>query len=443
MRESSGEIFMANQGSNPKATTKKHIARLARERQQVQLIRAIAIGGIILVALLLGYGYFNLNYFQLQEAVVEVNGKKITIGQWQERVQLQRINLLNQYQQMAFYQQNFGFDTSQQQQQILFSLQNDQILGQEVLDLMVDEELVRQEAEKRGITVSEAELEEELQSAFQFFPNGTPTPTLTPTEFSYPTLSSEQLLFYPSTATPTVGPTSTTAPTSTKDPSVTPTVTATTAPPTPTFVPEAATATATPYTLDGYQTSYKETLENLKTSGISEATIRAVYEAELLRKKLLTAIGSEASTTQEQVWLRHILAPDERTLGIVQSLLAAGWDFDEVAKKYSSDTGSASNGGEYSWQPRGFYVPEFEEAAFSQPIGEIGKPVKTEFGYHIIQVIAREEVPANATQIQQASEAKFTEWLETARAESAIIANEVWMERIPELPPSFSQEQPQ
>jgi len=433
---------MTNQGSNPKATTKKHIARLARERQQARLIRVIAIGGIIAVALLLGYGYLNLNYLQLQKAAAEVNGKKITIGQWQERLQLQRINLLNQYQQMAFYQQNFGFDTTQQQQEIAFRIQNDQLLGQEVLDTMIDEELIRQEAEKRGISVSDAELEEALQGAFEFFPNGTPTATITPTEFSYPTLSSEQLTFYPSTATPTVGPTSTTVPTSTKDPSVTPTATATQALPTPTFVPEAATPTATPYTLDGYETRYKETLENLKTSGISESTIRSVYEAELLRKKLVDIIAGDVPKTQEQVWLRHILATDPRMLGIAQAALASGKDFGEVAKKYSSDTGSAANGGEYSWQPRGYYVPEFEAAAFSQPIGEIGEPVRTEFGYHIIQVIAREELPANASQIQQATEAEFTKWLEDARKESAIITFDVWMENIPALPPAFG-EQPQ
>lgn len=433
---------MANQGSNPKATTKKHIARLARERQQVRLIRAIAIGGIVLVVALLGYGYLNLNYFQLQEAAAEVNGEKITIGQWQERVQLQRLNLLNQYNQALAYQ-NFGLDTSQQQQQIALQLQNAEILGQQVLDQMVDEELIRQEAGKRGITVSEDEIENAVQSAYQFFPNGTPTVTVTPTELSFPTLSAEQLKFYPPTLIPTAAASATALPTSTQDPSITPTATATKAPATPTFVPEAATATSTPYTVDGFKTQYSQTLDNLKTNGISEATLRSIYETELLRDKLMDVLTADSSATEEQVWLRHILVPDERSLGIVRSLLAAGWDFGEVAKKYSADTGSAPNGGEYGWQPRGFYVKEFEDAAFSQAVGEIGEPVKTEFGFHIIQIIAREEIPANASQLEQARETKFSEWLDTARTESAIIAYEIWRERIPELPPAFSQEQPQ
>ena len=84
----------------------------------------------------------NLNYFQLREPVVEVNGVAITTGYWQERIQLQRINLLNQYQYLQF-QQNFGLDTSQQQQQVLTALQFPDILGQQVLDQLVDEELIR------------------------------------------------------------------------------------------------------------------------------------------------------------------------------------------------------------------------------------------------------------------------------------------------------------
>src|SRR5215510_15141437 len=148
----SGDFHMADQSPKPKLVTKKHIARLERERQQVRLIRWIAIGGILIVVGLLGYGYLNLNYFQLREPVAEVNGEAITTGQWQEHVQLQRLNLLNQYNTYVLYQQNFGLDTSQQQQQILYSLQTPEILGQQVLDQLVDVTLARQEAKKRGIS---------------------------------------------------------------------------------------------------------------------------------------------------------------------------------------------------------------------------------------------------------------------------------------------------
>ncbi|HKY55804.1 MAG TPA: SurA N-terminal domain-containing protein, partial [Anaerolineales bacterium] len=149
-------------GTTPKIVTKKHIARLERERRQVRLIRAIAIGGVVVVLLLLLYGYLNLNVFQLQKPVAEVNGEVITIGEWQERVRFQRVNLLNLYNTYVFYQQNFGMDTTQQQQEASFYLQTPEALGQQVIDQMIDEVLIRQEAEKRGITVSEEEIQKEI-----------------------------------------------------------------------------------------------------------------------------------------------------------------------------------------------------------------------------------------------------------------------------------------
>src|SRR5688572_11465058 len=100
---------MAKPSSTPqRAVTKKHIARLERERRQVNLIRTIAIAGIVIVLLLLGYGYLKINVLQLREPVAEVNGDVITAGQWQERVRFQRVNLLNLYNTYTLYQQQFG-----------------------------------------------------------------------------------------------------------------------------------------------------------------------------------------------------------------------------------------------------------------------------------------------------------------------------------------------
>ena len=123
---------MANRSSTPKVVTKKHMARLERERRQTRLILAIAITGILIVAGLLAYGSITYNI------VADVNGVKITAGEWQERVKLQRVQMINAYSQYAFYQQNFGVDYSQQMQQIAYSLQTPEIIGQQVLDQMVD-----------------------------------------------------------------------------------------------------------------------------------------------------------------------------------------------------------------------------------------------------------------------------------------------------------------
>jgi len=430
---------MPKESPTPKVVTKKHIARLERERRQSNIIRAIAISGILIVVLLLGYGYLKLNVLQLREPIAKVNGVTITTGQWQERVQLQRFNLLNLYNTYQFYQQNFGMDTSQQLQQIQLTLQSPETLGQQVLDQMIEDILIRQEAEKRGISVSADEVEAAIQEAYNFSPNGTPTPTITPTEFSLPTLSSEQLTIYPATATPTEVLTSTPAPTNTPDNSVTPTATSTIAPPTPTFVPQNATATATPFTLEGFKTEFAKSMDNFKASGVSEATIRAAYENQLFRQKLEEVITADTPRTEEQVWARHILVADKGKAATVMALLKHGTDFGKLARDFSTDTGSGAKGGDLGWFGKGAMVAEFEKAAFSMKIGEISEPIQSQFGYHIIQVLGHDNIPLNASQYEEKRKTAFTEWLTKTREAADITIFDVWKQRVPTAPPSLGQ----
>lgn len=429
---------MTRQSSTPKVITKKHMARLERERRQTNLIRGIAIAGILIVAGLLAYGYLNINYLQLSDPVAEVNGEKIRTGEWQERVRFQRVQMLNVYNQYAFYQQNFGFDYSQQMQQIAFSLQSPEILGQQVLDVMVDEALIRQEAKARGITVSDEEVEASIREQFNFFPDGTPTPSITPTEVTFPTLTSQQLTLYPST--PTLNPSSPTPEAeATLDPSVTPPPTSTTAPPTPTFVPQEATATATAFTLEGFQAEYQDMLTSFETYKISEKTVRSVSEAQLLREKLMAEIAKDTPATEEQVWARHILVETAEEAAVIKEKLKAGEDFVELARTSSKDTGSGANGGDLGWFGKGAMVAEFEDVAFKLKVGEISEPFQTQFGYHIIQVLGHNEVPLNASQYQQAQETAFSDWLTTKREESEITTYDVWKQRVPSEPAALLQ----
>jgi len=425
---------MAKPNNTPRVVSKKHIARLERERRQVNLVRGIALAGIVIVAGLLIYGYLKLNVLQLREPVAEVNGVKITTGQWQERVRFQRVQMLNVYNQYSFYQQNFGVDYSQQMQQIVSNLASPEVVGQQALDQMVDDILIRQEAEKRGITVSTDEVEKSIQENFGFFPNGTETPTVTPTEVTLPTLSSEQLTLYPSTSTPTEAPPATVTPTATLDLSATPAPSSTPALDTPTPVPQPPTATTTPYTVEGFKKEYGTTIDNFKTDNISEKTIRSVYEAQLLRQKLLDEITKDTPHTEEQVWARHILVQTEVEANAAYQLLTSGVDFATVAKRYSKDTGSGANGGDLGWFGKGAMVAEFENAAFSQKVGEIGKPVKSQFGYHIIQVLGHQDMPLNASQYEQKKQTEFTNWLADARKNAKIQTFDIWKERVPTEP---------
>ena len=105
-------------------------------------------------------------------------------------------------------------------------------------------------------------------------------------------------------------------------------------------------------------------------------------------------------TDISQVQVRHILlrvdgadpAERQRSLDLALKLkeqLAAGASFEDLARKYSGDPGSAPRGGYLGWNPRGTFSEAFDEAAWTLPIGEISDVVQTNFGFHLIQVLDR------------------------------------------------------
>lgn len=120
---------------------------------------------------------------------------------------------------------------------------------------------------------------------------------------------------------------------------------------------------------------------------VDEAELRSQYEA-----------NKESYKRGDSVRAQHILirlpqnaapADDAKAKAKATELVAklrAGADFAAMAKENSNDPGSAANGGDLGYFTKGQMVPEFENAAFTQPIGQIGDPVKSQFGYHIIKV---------------------------------------------------------
>lgn len=88
---------------------------------------------------------------------------------------------------------------------------------------------------------------------------------------------------------------------------------------------------------------------------------------------------------QPDIKARHILVADEATANEVKQKLDAGEKFEDLAKKYSKDTGTAQNGGDLGWFGTGKMDPAFEKVAFALKMNEISTPVKSQYGYHIIQ----------------------------------------------------------
>ncbi len=84
-------------------------------------------------------------------------------------------------------------------------------------------------------------------------------------------------------------------------------------------------------------------------------------------------------------------------LEAVRARILAGEDFATLAKEFSDCPSGARAGGDLGAFGKGQMVPEFEQAAFTQPVGEVGALVKTAFGYHIIKVTARDEAAGTVT----------------------------------------------
>jgi peptidyl-prolyl cis-trans isomerase C len=90
---------------------------------------------------------------------------------------------------------------------------------------------------------------------------------------------------------------------------------------------------------------------------------------------------------EKEYHARHILVETEDQAKALIVQLKGGAKFDELAKKNSKDPGSGQNGGDLDWAPPGNYVPEFSEAMVKLEKGQYTEtPVKSQFGWHIIQL---------------------------------------------------------
>ena len=132
--------------------------------------------------------------------------------------------------------------------------------------------------------------------------------------------------------------------------------------------------------------------------------------------------GDTPSTPQNimvtQTLSRHILLrsragltdqdAERRLAGYRDQVRVKTADFGELAKKYSED-GSASNGGNLGWMGPGDLVPEFDQAMNRLQIGEVSNPVKTEFGWHLIQVLERREAQLTVEKQRQFARAAIRE----------------------------------
>jgi peptidyl-prolyl cis-trans isomerase C len=149
-------------------------------------------------------------------------------------------------------------------------------------------------------------------------------------------------------------------------------------------------------------------------AGPSEEEVRRYYEEN----------KAAQFTTPETRCTRHILfnKDQQQKAEEVKGQLQDGGDFAELAREFSQDPGSAEQGGDLGCIGRGETVPNFEEAVFGAERGKIVGPVETEFGYHVIEVTdIREESSQPLSEVEaqireqlttEAQAEEFTNWLQ-------------------------------
>jgi len=377
--------------------------QLSRHQRDVMLQRITKIGfGALLAAIILivAFGYWREAIAPAGEAILRVRGTSITtqtfakvLGYRQYTIDLQMARLRAFAEQQGRTNppddQNSALVQQFVQQQLQQLEQQRAALEGDVLDQMIDDELVRQEAAKRGITLTPAEVDGEIFK--QYAP---------PTPESQATAAAGQGTAAPgeSAAQPGATPAAATA--------GAPEANATPAP------------TATPMTPDQILATVRKQLDELGL--LSEAEYRElIVKPGILRDRLQGLLAGQVPTSAEQVWARHILVDQEEEATDVLAKLQGGADFAALAKEVSQDTSNKDQGGDLGWFAREAMVPEFEEAAFGLQVGQIVTgPVKTNFGYHIIQALGHEDShPLSEEQLERAKDSALDKWLRAQRVD--------------------------
>ncbi len=200
-----------------------------------------------------------------------------------------------------------------------------------------------------------------------------------------------------------------------------------------------------------YEENYGGTEALKETLAASGMTVESLKDEIKTYLKVEKIVGPTINITDEQistyfednkatfeqastVEANHILVETQEQAAEVKAKLDDGGDFAKLAAEYSTDTSNAENGGALGEFGIGEMAPEFEEAAFSMKVDEISEPVKTDFGFHIIQVTSKTEAAKatledskdeiNEILFDEALNTKYAEWL-AEKTESYKIVNKL------------------
>jgi peptidyl-prolyl cis-trans isomerase C len=156
--------------------------------------------------------------------------------------------------------------------------------------------------------------------------------------------------------------------------------------------------------------SQAEYEKNLKAQGLTEAQVRREIENQLISEKIYENVTEGVKVSDDDISehyeqnkkdyrrpasreVRHILVSSKSLADRLHGQLGNGGNFAALAKRHSKDPGSKANGGKLTVR-KGETVPQFDKAAFALKTGDLSKPIKTTYGWHIIEALSAVKPPS-------------------------------------------------
>jgi foldase protein PrsA len=198
----------------------------------------------------------------------------------------------------------------------------------------------------------------------------------------------------------------------------------------------------------------------LKQQGLTENDVQAILRQQLVIEKAVAPqvhvtdadvkayFDKNHATldTKPQVRARHILVADQKTADMIEAKLKSGGNFADLAKQYSTDPSTKDKGGELGFFGHGQMVPAFDVVAFATPVGQTSAPVKSPFGWHIINVeekkpgtiasLANSSAQIKTTLTQQQQQQQIPVFLQTLRGKANIqVFDDRYKDAFPPAPP--------
>jgi parvulin-like peptidyl-prolyl isomerase len=187
--------------------------------------------------------------------------------------------------------------------------------------------------------------------------------------------------------------------------------------------------------------------DELEKQGLTERQLREQIRAKILSDKIYNTVTGKVTVSEAEIKayydghkdqyqqsksreVRHILVKKEALADRLYNDIKDGADFAKLAEKYSQDTGSKENGGELTAY-EGKTVPPFDKFVFAAKTGELSKPIKTEFGWHVIEVLSDIKPPGiqtladvsetiKSTLLQQKQNQALKNWVRDTKAKYAV-----------------------